>query len=336
MKKLTLKKYPLLISLIVSCVIVVVSLFILGFCGMKTGTSLAGGTQFEVTISTDADTKTYVSDIKTIVRQNGLDVDSAFVEDKYVSAEENTEYTSRVIVVKIAEKNISDDAKSKISEAIATKLGISSSNISEFYEITSSVTSRNILFIGLGVGIVAICLFVFAWLRYNIFAGLSFLLAYLHNIILYISILIITRVQISLVSLSVGLILTLIMGAVLISIYEKNREKVKLHLSDKLSVSERMIESEKQAVLPYGFIFIGMLVFAALMFFIPVSSVRLSAVNIIIALVVTAYTSLIIGPGSYAALLEIRDLSQKAVLSRNHTINKEIKKKIKKNTTKKV
>jgi preprotein translocase subunit SecF len=192
------------------------------------------------------------------------------------------------------------------------------------------------LFIGLGVGIVAICLFVFDWLRYNIFAGLSFLLAYLHNIILYISILIITRVQISLVSLSVGLILTLIMGAVLISIYEKNREKVKLHLSDKLSVSERMIESEKQAVLPYGFIFIGMLVFAALMFFIPVSSVRLSAVNIIIALVVTAYTSLIIGPGSYAALLEIRDLSQKAVLSRNHTINKEIKKKIKKNTTKKV
>ena len=43
----TAKKYPLLISIIVSCVLVVASLFILGFFGINLGTSLAGGSQFE-------------------------------------------------------------------------------------------------------------------------------------------------------------------------------------------------------------------------------------------------------------------------------------------------
>lgn len=329
------KKYPLLISLIVSCVIVVVSIFILGFFGFRAGVSLVGGNQFEVVVSNDANTKNYVTDIKSVVRANGYDVDSAFVEDKFLSDGESTSYTSKCVVIKIANKNMSDETKTKIRNEIAEKLSIDVSKVSDIYEIISPVTSRNILFLGLAVGLAAISLFVLAWIRYDIFAGLSFLLAYLHNIILYLAILILTQVQVNLMSLAVGLILTLVMGAVLIAIYEKYRESVKLHLADKVTVSERMINAESETVVPYLFIMFAAIVFAALMFFIPVSAVRLAAVNILIAAIVTLYTTIIVGPGSYAALLEIRDMSQKAVLSRNHTVNKEIQKKIKKNTGKK-
>ena len=69
--------------------------------------------------------------------------------------------------------------------------------------------------------------------------------------------------------------------------------------------------------------------FAALLFIVPVASVRFTAINILIALVVTIYTSLIIGPGVYASLLEMREMNRKAILSRNDTVNKEIKKKVK-------
>ena len=63
----TAKKYPLLISIIVSCVLVVASLFILGFFGMNLGTSLTGGSQFEITLSNDADTKEYTEKVKEVV-----------------------------------------------------------------------------------------------------------------------------------------------------------------------------------------------------------------------------------------------------------------------------
>ena len=63
MKK-TMKKFPLLICLIVSCAIVVASLFVAGFAGIKIAPSLGGGSQMEIVIANDADTNKCVEKIK--------------------------------------------------------------------------------------------------------------------------------------------------------------------------------------------------------------------------------------------------------------------------------
>ena len=97
-----------------------------------------------------------------------------------------------------------------------------------------------------------------------------------------------------------------------------------------------MKKKKKETILPFAIIFGATLVFAIILLFSPVLNVKLACVNIMIALVVTIYTSLMIGPASYAALLEIRDISLKSVLSRNHEVNKEIQKKIQKSKQKKV
>ena len=89
MAKINMKKYPFLISLIVSCVIIVTSLFIMGFFGMNIGTSLAGGSQFEVRIDSDANAEKYISDIKSVLSDNGITADTTFVEDKAKSFSEN-------------------------------------------------------------------------------------------------------------------------------------------------------------------------------------------------------------------------------------------------------
>ena len=201
--------------------------------------------------------------------------------------------------------------------------------------ITSVVKAKNVLFLGLAVGIIAVCLFVMGWIRYDIFAGLSFILAYLHNIIVYLSVLILTRVQLNLISLGAMMVLTLIMSAILIQIYEKNREETKLQTNEKLSATERMIVSEKQVIKPYIFIGASILIFAALLAFVPVNAVRFTSLNILIATIVTAYTALIVGPGAYSYLLQVSEYNKKAVLSRNDNVNEAIKKKIKKNISKK-
>jgi len=112
------------------------------------------------------------------------------------------------------------------------------------------------------------------------------------------------------------------------------QEETKLQNSDKISITQTMMACEKQSIKPMMFIGGAVLAFAVLMLFIPVLNVRLAALNIMFALIVTAYSSLLIGPSVYANLLEINDANLKAVMSRNDTINKEIKKKIKKSASK--
>ena len=332
--KIKMKKYPLFVCMIISCVIIVASLFILGFFGLNLGTSLGGGSQLEITMADGVSSSEYSKITKNAIKENGYTVDSIIVQDKYEAGSNNTEFTKSKLVVKIAKLDISDEDEMKIRYALADCLNIDVSEISTIENITSVVKAKNVLFIGLAVGIIAICLFVMGWIRYDIFAGLSFILTYLHNIILYLSILILTRVQLNLISLSVMLVLTLVMSALLIQIYEKHKEESKAASNEKLTVSECMLMSEKQILKPYLFVGVAVLIFACLLLFVPVMRVTFTALNIIISLVVTAYTGLLVGPGVYASLLEIKDYNQKARLSRNENVNKAIKKKIKKNISK--
>ncbi|MBR7172212.1 MAG: hypothetical protein IKD36_00225 [Clostridia bacterium] len=327
--KLKMKKYPLLISAIVSCVVIIASLFILGFFGLKVGTSLGGGSQFSVNVKNGDSPKKYIAEIKDILSDNGLSFDSSIVDDNYVATEVEGEYTKQVVVIKISNSEVKDSVEEKVVSKIATKLGIDESYISSIEDITSSTTGKNVLNLGIAIGIIAIALFVFAWIRYDLFAGLSFIVAFLHNIILYLALTILTRLELNLTSLTVLFIITLVMSWVLIAIYEKYRRESRLHISDKLTIYERMVACEKQAVKPFVIVAAAVIVAIVFMLFVPVTVVKFTALNILISMVVTAYTALLIGPASYVALLEVRDVRLKAVLSRNDTVNKVIKKKIK-------
>lgn len=330
--KLKIKKFPLLVSLIVSCAIVIASIFVLAFAGMNIGTSLAGGSQIKITMDENASSKQYVAEIKEVLKDNGYVLDSSFIQDDFQAADENGELTTKSLVVNIADKDIDSKTATKIIDEIAAKLEISKDNISDIEETSSAIKAKDILFIGLAFGIIAVVLFVFAWIRYDIFAGLSFILSMLHNLILYLSLLIVTRVQLNLISIAVALVLTIIMCSVLVAIYEKHREVSRLHISEKETITETMINAVKTQTTPFAIIGGAILIFACIMFFVPVAAVCYAAIAIIISLIVTIYTCLIIGPGAYAGLLEIKNVNEKAVLSRNDTINKEIKKKIKKSS----
>lgn len=327
MKK-SMKKYPLLVCLIVSCVLVIGSIFVLAFCGLRLSPSLGGGSQFEVAISDGIDPKTCVQDIKTILRKNKIQYDSFTIEDKSLAGENATELSQRYIVVNILASNVSDEKELKIRTEVAEKLGVSVDNVSSIENIVSSIKSKDILLFGLGIGIIAICLFIFGSIRYDIFAGLAFLLANLHNIILFFSLMILTRIPLGLVSLAAISILTLVMLAVMVSMFEKFKIENELHLADKETPSSRLLRVEWGAVKPYIFVVCAVLVFSLMLFFVPVNNVLFSLLSIIAALAVSVYTTLLVGPGVYASFLDIRQANFNATLSRNDTVNKEIKKKV--------
>ena len=327
MKK-TMKKFPLLICLIVSCAIIVASLFVAGFAGIKIAPSLGGGSQFEVVVHDSANTETTVKSIKNALAECELSFDSATVEDKFVALDGEGTYTKRVVIVKILESDISDEREAEVIKHVAWVAGVPESKVSSIENIVSSIKSSDVLYLGLGIGIIALCLFAFGWIRYDIFAGLSFILSYLHNIILFLSVLIITRLPLSLVAIAGIMILTLVMTALVVSIYEKNKVESEMHLTEKETISQRMIRSEVYAMKPFALVGAVALVASALLLLVPVMSITLSSFALMIAVVCSGYTGLLVGPAVYTAFLEIKNAYTEATLSRNDTVNKEIKKKI--------
>lgn len=327
MKKLP-KKYPLLISLIVSCAIVIASIFVLAFCGIKLSPSLGGGSQFEVAISDTVESKTCIQNIKDVLKSKGISYDSFTVEDKPLAGENATEFSERYIVVNINATNISDEKELEIRTAISEKLNVNLENVSSIENIISSIKSKDILLFGLGIGIIAVCMFLFGMFRYNVFAGLSFVLSILHNLILFLSLMILTRIPLGLVSLAGISLLTLVMLACLVSIYEKNKIESEMHLAEKETPSSRLIRVEASALKSYIFVACAVVIFSLFLLFIPSMSVVYSLLSILIALVATIYSTLIIGPATFGAFLDIKQTNMDAKLSRNDTVNKVIKKKI--------
>ena len=326
--KNNMKKYPLLAGLIISFIVVVSSIFVLAFCGMRLGTSLGGGSYLEVAISDDADTQTCIQNIKTTIKSKGYTIDACTIEDKVLEDGEHTEFTQRYIVVKMLATNVSDEKELEIRQVLASKLDVSIDKISGIDNIVSSIKSDDILKLGLGFGAIALCLFIFGFVRYDVFAGLSFLLANLHNLILFLAIIIITRIPLSLISIAAIVIMLLVMSAVMISTFEKYKADSELHLGEKELPSVRMIRVQKIAVKPYILLAVIVCLISVFMFFIPLASVLFSALSVISALVVSTYTALLIGPAVYSAFLDIKYDNFQASLSRNDTINKVIKKKI--------
>lgn len=330
--KTKMKKYPILVSTIISCLIIVVSLFILGFCGIKFGISLGGGEQIEIAMQDNITKDSYISKINTVLDKYNYSIDTSFVEDNYTAGSEFGEFTRKKLVVQIASE-FTDEESTEIQKSIASSLNIETKGV-YVGKIVSSVASKSALRIGIAFAIIMVCFFVFALVRYNVFAGISFIISYLHNVIVYFALVIITRVQFTIDSLSVIVLLTLVMTAILIAIYERFRLVSRLQDAEKTPIQERMLQSEKDTVKPFAGVCVAVLILIVGLLIVPAIRFKFIALNCLLALIVTAYTSLVIGPSSYVATLEIREMNRKAILSRNDTVNKAIKKKVKKNISK--
>ena len=113
MKK-QMKKYPFLVSLIISFVIVVASIFVAAFGGIKLNPSLGGGSQFEISISDKSDAKSCVQGIKDVLKEKGVSYDSFTVEDKAKATEEATGFKLRKLKEEVPAKVVPTQEGKKI------------------------------------------------------------------------------------------------------------------------------------------------------------------------------------------------------------------------------
>ena len=315
MKKIS--KYPLVIFALVSLIIIAVSALVVGICGVRTSIEIGGGSQIEVTMSYDQagehhtgreNTQEYVGKVKSVLAKHDAFVDSYFVEDKLVDT---------YLVVRIAKSEIA--GATDIKAEIATELGIDASRVSDVQVLTASFSNNTILFITLGiVAMVVVCFFI-GWLRYGLVAGVTLLLAVLHNFILSFATIFLCRIQLSMIALCSIIAMSVLSVFALICILEREKENLKSKQYAELTPEQSLWTATKQSKwLISIFAIAGIVSLLALV--IPINYIRFAGLAGLIITIVSVYTAIGICPALQALFVEISNTRQKQRLSKNQPV----------------
>ena len=294
------------IYLIVTFAIIVTAIIMALTLGINLGSDIGGGTQFEVTINSNVASKQDIEEIKQIVKNNNESVETIFVEDKLVDT---------VIVVRIADKKI--EKQVEIKNQIIKKLELENNSVSSFEIFNGSVTNRNVLHVGIALVCILLFIFVAGWIRYQIVAGLSLVFTMLHTLMLMVSLLIVTRLPLTLISVMIMLILMAVVLFVFVLLLERIRANSKLKHNENISTEDLVATSEKAIIKPAIFLGVLALVVSIALICIPVRYVILTAVVLFVCLLASAYSFVFVGVPMHERLLDLKIQSDKMKLSRN-------------------
>ena len=237
------KKSFLGLTLIISFVIIVAAVIVSLTAGIKLGTDIGGGTQFEISIDSTVASEKSIDSVKKVLKNNGLRHESIFVEDKNLET---------YIVVRIQSKNIQN--QDKIKSDLITSLGVQAEDISNFETISGTVTKKAILYAGITIVCVLLAIFVASLIRYNIVSALSITFSVLFSLILNLSAIVLTRLPITKVLLVEMLAVQALLVFVFALLLERLRAESKLKVNDELTIFELVDKNQKTVLKPALFI----------------------------------------------------------------------------------
>jgi len=295
-----------LINLIISFVLIVSAVVVSLTAGIKLGSDIGGGTQFEITIAGNVTSKEVINDVKSILKDNGEVAETVFVEDKY---------TETVIVVRIADKKIEKQAE--IKNAIVEVLKVDQTDVSAFKTFNGMVTKKAVIYTSITVVCLLLAAFVAGWIRYGLVAGLTVMFAILHSLMLAVSLFVVTRLPITKIAVTMILVAVVLLVLGLVLFLEKVRENSKLKHNQALTVSELVNISKNSIIKPLAFVELSALIIALTLVCVPVRMVTLSACAMIVCLFTCAYSFYFIAVPVHEKLLDLKVGADKLRLSKN-------------------
>lgn len=304
-------KFPLKIMLIVCASILALSIVIACIFGFNASVEFGGGSQLKVEVSeTSALSNAYAKTTKTL-KNKGLHVESAFVEDNN---------DGHFVVVRLTDKTIknADDIRAAVAEAA----NVDVSNVSNFEAVRGSLTTNFILMLSLSILLIAMVVFFGGWLRYGVAGATTLTVVYLGSIIMYLAALIITRVPISSGSLAVMGLSSIIAVIASILVCEFIRANAKTKQFEDHSVTELVTEGANGAIMPLCVLVAFVAVFSIISLFAPNALVKLTAVSLLLGLIVSIGVGLFVGCGILIALTEAAEFKKKLQVSKNPNLNK--------------
>lgn len=309
------QKYPLRLFSIISLAVIALTVIFVSIFGVNTSIEIGGGHQVEVTLSYTNDAgefvsgrenaTEYVNQIKKVLSKHGASVDSYFIEDKNVDT---------YLVVRINNSTIKNSQT--VRSEIANALKIDASRVSGVQKLNAYFGTKLMLYIGLAALCVIIVCFFGGWIRYGVLAGVSLMFAVLHNLILSMALIFLTRVQFSVISLASVLFSTILVVFGVTLILEREKENSKSKQYADYSWDLKLITATKQNktlwIMPIICAVLGLV-----MICVPIKYVQLGGVSIWLSVISAVYTMVFITPALHVSLMELKTFRQKQKLSKN-------------------
>ena len=309
------KKYPLKIFAVVSLVIIVIASIITGVLGVHSSIEIGGGSQIAIQTSYEnadhvmvdgrENVNAYLKKVKPILSKHGAYVDSYFVEDKL---------TDTYLVIRMTKQNLKD--VESIKTEIATELDIDAARISDVQKIDSYFSNKTMLFVGLAILAIIVIAFFIGLFRYGIVGGTSLLFAIMHNIIMSLALIFLTRAQLSMIGIVSIIALTVIGIFAYVYMLEQVREDKKSKQYQDYSHADLMITATKKnkAII---FMAAAIVIVSIVLALVPINHIRFAGLSMFLSTIAAAYTFFGISPAIHAALSEIQSQRQKDKLSTN-------------------
>ena len=311
MKTTKLYNTPLKYLLIVIASLLALAIIFGAIFGINTSTELSGGSQVKIDV-TDLNANQVLSSAKGTLLSHHILVEGHSVEDNGIK---------QYLVITVTSKKI-ENADS-IRGEIATNAGIELSSVESFKTINPAFKPTSIVLFGVGALVAIVVLVVAGFIRYKQAGGLTIGLVNLSNVILYLSVLILTRIWLnsaSLVSLVVSLVLSNILVVTLIENIHNN-----VSLKQYLGYTEKEITAyfAQKLFVPAVFVCGALCVMGFALLWVFNTYVQLLALSLIVASIITFFVSLMLSTSVYSNLLAVFNIKQKQKTSKNPNIKKQ-------------
>lgn len=310
-------------ALLFSTTVVLLGLLFVIFFGFNTSYEFGGYYEINIDYQNVADTNDYIEGTQDILKEYGYKINgNATVGDK-----------SYLYNLCIRYKSDSDVNASQIESDIQTKFGLSDEFVS-VDKISNTYALSTVLSMLWPILIMVVLLFLFGWLRRNIFYALSLGSIVLSSTLLQLSIIAITRTRLSVATIGIMAITTIIAVVVFVYYTSQMFERKNSHEGEKEEYpqlfSSVIADSLFTIKLPA---LIGLAAFLGLVLTFNSTLVNVGLSGIICLLVAT-FASIFIGGNVYLSALTSESSKIKSVMSRNKKANTEQEKTEKKSRKK--
>ena len=285
--------------------------------GVNTSTELSGGSQVSINI-TDPDTSEVLNANKVLGQaKSALSANHLIVEKHMVESNGTKTY----LVINVTNRKVTN--ADEVRAQIATKTGIDVANISGFKTINPAFSPVSIVLFGVGVLVAIIILFVVCLKRYKQAGSLTIGLVNLASVIMYFSVIILTRIWLnwaSLVSLMISLVIT---NVILVALLENIKGNISLKQYSGYTEKEITSHFAQKLFIPAVFVCGAIFVMGFALLWVFNAYVQLLALSLMIASLISFFASLILATSVYSNLLIVYNIKQKQKTSKNPNLKKQ-------------
>lgn len=308
-------KILLPIYLILSLIIIISTVVVSLTAGINLGIDFVGGKQIEVQVPEGTNASSYENKIEDVLNEFDLSINTSFEEDKY---------TDTYFIVKINTQEMTAEEKTAIREAIIQKLELPAEYVSEVFDISGSATQKTVISVAFAILGILVVMFIAGWIRYGIMNGLSILFAGLHNLILSLAVILLTRVELTISSCVAVFVASIMSMFIFCYIQEKAREGMLSRQNKELSNREIFMGAIKSSLVVICIISAMLFIFSISSLFIAANFIKLFGVALLECIIVALY-SVLISTELASYLSDVQSIRDKQKLSKNVTTKKKTK-----------